>query len=534
MKKIIKYQSDVDNVMWDLLGSQSFGEDHLDDIIDIVSKTIYQYNKNIKLQQLKSIVRFIIENKYNKVYIYDKDNEPNRVVNTKIVEDSSDESEMSDILGDIDLSKLIIGSEEKPKCGLYINSEIDMKKNLAKISDSISDLISHRHDYDGDVFTEKKYIRRQKRIVQIKKIPQHEQKSQAWLDQRKECITATGVATALDQDPYKHPGEFLLDKCDRGAPFIENENVHHGKKYEDIGSMFYSFRNNIEMKEYGLLQHEEYKFVGASPDGICEKNTYDGNGISKLVGRLLEIKFPLRRQILTTGELNGDICPRQYYLQCLTQMFVTKMDECDFLQCKMEEYESYEDFINDSDKKMPGLSKTTGLEKGCLIQLLPKNMIGTDDKKMCLYNAKYIYPPKLHMTIEETEKWISKEVIEFVNNKFYSEYVIDKILYWKFSKVTCHLVKADNEFIMESLPILEQFWKYVEFYREYPKKLDEIEQYMKMVGFDKTADIFEKINEDYLSVHKKSKFKPLYQEVNEWRKKFNEKNAKRRKYYNKG
>ena len=112
-----------------------------------------------------------------------------------------------------------------------------------------------------------------------------------------------------------------------------------------------------------------------------------------MVGRLLEIKFPKTRKICTEGDLDGDICPHYYYVQVQTQLFVTGMDECDFLQCQIEEYDSWEEYFQDSNPNIPGLSKKTNLEKGCLIQLLPKKMIGTGDPKMCLYSAKYIYPP---------------------------------------------------------------------------------------------------------------------------------------------
>src|SRR5690606_13868038 len=152
----------------------------------------------------------------------------------------------------------------------YLNSEINSPQQ--KVNQT-SDLVSHRHDYPDEAFTEKKYLRKQKRIVEINKIPQVEQKSQAWLDQRKKCITATKVSTAIDEDPYEHPATLLLDKCGRGEPFVENKFVHHGKKYEDIGAMFYSFRNNVKMQEYGLLQDDRFPFIGASPDGICLKKT---------------------------------------------------------------------------------------------------------------------------------------------------------------------------------------------------------------------------------------------------------------------
>lgn len=513
MDIITEYKNDIDNILWDLLGDNPFKQTDLDEIINIVTLTIYQYNKKIKQSNLKLIVKYVIELKYNIIYVYDKENEPERLTITTIDNDSRS--------SDLSLDGLIIDEEQIEN--KYINSEMDIVEKV-QLS-SAKDLISYRYNYDKEKFINKKYIRRQKRIVTIKTIPQHEQKSQAWLDQRNECITATAVATALDEDPYKYPCELLMDKCGRGVPFVENANVHHGKKYEEIGSMFYSYRNNVAMAEYGLLQDEDYPFIGASPDGICEKNTYDGKGLTKLVGRLLEIKFPKTRQILTSGDLNGDICPRQYFLQCITQMFVTKMDECDFLQCKMDEYDSYDDFVKDSQQKIPGLSKQTNLEKGCIIQLLPKKMINDDDKLMCLYNAKYLYPSKLHMTLDETDKWIASELINFESNELSNEFMIDKVIYWKFDKITCHVIKADHQYMIDRMPQLTQFWKYVEFYRKHSSLLDELEEYIKDVGNDKTADIFQKVNQDYLKFHKNSKYKPLYQEVNEWRKKYNAKKA---------
>lgn len=512
----------IDLILWDLLGSNPFDESDIEEIADFVARTIRQFDQSIRMSQLKTFIQFYIESKYRKVYIYNE--KPRFVITKKIIEKEEDSDESSLMsLGDMDLK------EREPPCktGIYLNSEINDPQQ--KVNQA-SDLVSHRHDYPEEVFTEKKYLRKQKRIVEINKIPQVEQKSQAWLDQRKKCITATKVSTAIDEDPYEHPATLLLDKCGRGEPFIENKFVHHGKKYEDIGAMFYSFRNNVKMHEYGLLQDDRFPFIGASPDGMCLKETYDGKGLTKLVGRLLEIKFPATRPILTEGDLNGTICPRQYYLQCLTQMYVTKMDECDFLQCKLEEYDSYDEFINDNVPGMPGLSKQTGLEKGCIIQLLPKKMINDDDQLMCLYNSKYLYPPKLHMTPEEILKWISFEIINYGSNDLSTEYVIDKVIYWRLTKVTCHLIKADPDYMESIIPRLEQFWNYVEFYREHTDKLDQLEKYIKEVGVKASADIFRKVNRDYLSVHKKSKYKPLYQEVNEWRKLFNEKDEKKKQW----
>ena len=96
----------------------------------------------------------------------------------------------------------------------------------------------------------------------------------------------------------------------------------------------------------------------------------------------------MKRQLFKgNGALNGDICPHYYWCQVQTQLYVTGLDECDFLQCKIEEYDDWEDFVMDSQVNIPGLSRKTNLEKGCIIQLLPKKMLG-GDKMQCIWAWK--------------------------------------------------------------------------------------------------------------------------------------------------
>lgn len=539
--KLAYYNQEIDKILWDIIGNDSFTESNLSDLIDLVTDTIYEYDQNISKPNLELVVQFMIEHKYQKYYVYDLESEFNQVTNDKVSSDKSDNSVKSVKVTNfdkpdesnepIDSEKMSIDesdlknadNDSENNIAKYINPELESIKSDKIQLNYAEDLVSHRHDYKHAKFKEAIYIKRRKRIVELKQIPQHEQKSDAWLNQRKESLTATAVAIALDEDPYKYPIQLLLDKCDRGEPFVENENVHHGKKYEQIGNMFYSFRNNVAVAEYGLIQHTKNKFVACSPDGICEKNTNSSDKLTKLVGRLLEIKFPKTRKINTEGSLNGDICPHYYFIQVQTQLYVTEMDECDFLQCKMEEYDSWKDFIADSNPNIPGLSKKTNLEKGCLIQLLPKQMVGIGDPKMCLYNAKYIYPPKLHMTNDETEKWIAHEILHFHTNELYSKYLVDRVIYWRLEQVACHLIKADTQWFESIIPRLKQFWDYVLFYREHPKKLDRLMKYIKEIKVDNSEEIFRKVHKDYVSVHSDTKYQPLYQEENEWRKLYNKK-----------
>lgn len=475
---LIYYNNEIEKILRDMDNLEQIEYDQLSEIIDMISITIHQYSDE-KLKNIKKNVRTVLLIKYKPYFKYDLDS----ALNLKEVQ------------------KIEI---------LHAN-----------------DLISHRYDYDGQVYQENKYINRKKRISEIKKIPQHEQKSKEWLAQRQECLTATAIAIALDEDPYKYPIELLLDKCGKGIPFEENENVHHGKKYEEIANMYYAYRNNVKVAEYGLIQSDTHSFIGASPDGICEENTLHNNKLTKLVGRLLEIKCPKKRKILTEGELNGDICPHYYYVQVQTQLFVTKMEECDFLQCQIEEYDNWDDFVEDSLPGLPGLSKKTNLEKGCIIQLLPKNLINNKNDNMCLYNAKYIYPPKLHMTYDEIKKWISEEIINYPNHLLNSDYVIDRIIYWRFEKISCNLIKYKKEWFESKISKLKQFWKYVLFYRENEKKLDKLVEFVQEFGIKDSKKIFSKINRDYIAVNTKSNYSPLYQKETAWRKKYNQKYSQR-------
>ena len=522
MMELSYYNDEVDKILFDIIGNDSFPESDFDILIDTIANTIHQYDTRLSRSNLKIVVKFLIEKKYQKYYQYAPDSDFNKLGTP------NDPNESEDI--SINVSDFIDSDDSDMITNNYINPELN-NETFDKVKlNSAKDLVSHRHNYKHNKFQEECYKYRMARIVEIKAIPQFEQKSDGWFSQRGKCLTATAIATALDEDPYKSPAELLLDKCNRGIPFIENEYVHHGKKYEKIGDMFYSFRNNIELAEYGLIQHEKYSFIGASPDGICEKNICGSNKLSSLVGRLLEIKFPKTRKILTEGKLDGDICPHYYYVQVQTQLFVTNMSECDFLQCKIHEYKTWEEFVSDSNPKIPGLSKKTNLEKGCLIQLLPKNMIGGKDKNMCLYGGSYIYPPRLHMTHDEIKMWIAKEVLEFPRNKLSEKYMIDRVIYWRLAQVSCHLIKAEPEWFESKIPLLKQFWNYVLFYRKNQDSLDKLVKYIEEVGSKTTKEIFERVHEDYKSLKPNTIYNPLYQEENPWRKKINEKNEKFKRF----
>lgn len=384
---------------------------------------------------------------------------------------------------------------------------------------SCNDLVNHIYDYPYEKF-EPEYEKKLEHVKYLKSLPFYEQKSQKWLAERKTCITATAVSAIIDEDPYKYPIEILFDKCGRGEPFQDNINTHHGKKYEQIGTMFYSYRNNVNVGEYGLIKHPEYPFIAASPDGICEHTRCDGTGLSSLVGRAIEIKFPKRRKINNSGEIDGDICPHYYAVQVQTQMFVTQEAENDFIQFEVNEYKSRDEFIEDTHPLIPSLSAETQLEKGAIIQLFEMDSKGKTFYEK-LFNAKYIYPPKLHMTPEEIDQWIEEQKANSFGLK--DKYIFDRVIYWRIEKCVCTLFHADTQWMLSKVPMLKQFWDYIEFYRKYPKLLDDLVSFVDRVGKKYSKTIFQRVHEDYLKHNRGSTYKPLYTEKTAWRVKYENK-----------
>ena len=97
-----------------------------------------------------------------------------------------------------------------------------------------------------------------------------EQRSQEWLDLRKNMLTASDCATAIGENKYEKPFDLLLKKCGKGKPFTGNAATEHGNKYEDEARILYEQRHNEVVHEIGLEPHPKHPWLGGSPDGISE------------------------------------------------------------------------------------------------------------------------------------------------------------------------------------------------------------------------------------------------------------------------
>jgi len=377
-------------------------------------------------------------------------------------------------------------------------------------------MMSRSYDCQKATILEEPFISRKNILEALQKLPQTVQGTVPWLEERKNSITATAVSVVLDENPYEFPIHLFVDKCTSKIKFEPSVPTHHGNKYEEIANMIYSFRNNVIVIEFGMLKHGKYKKMAASPDGICSDRTMKGTKQTKLVGRMIEIKVPYMRIPKSQGKLDGVIIPHYYYVQVQTQLEVTGLDECTFIQCKIIEYPSWIAYVNDTDPYLESISKSCNMERGCIIKLLPKNGAGH-------LHSKYIYPEKLHMTIKEIKEWIAEQTIQFASHPLSKEFTWDRPVFWRLTKYQENLVKRETNYLKDRMETLDQFWMYVEHFRQDPDSLEKLTTMFedechidkkygrRMVTPKQNAKFFKFIHDKY-KAQNETKCKPLYQE----------------------
>lgn len=145
------------------------------------------------------------------------------------------------------------------------------------------------------------------------------QRTPEWYAARRELLTASDAAAALDIKPYaSYRGSSRTELLRRKMTdeFIENMFVVHGQKYEDEARDWAAAALGEVVEEVGLVRHETLPWLAASPDGVTHS------------GKLMEIKCPLKRQI-QPGRV-----PEHYLPQVQVQMEVADIDQTIFVQYK--------------------------------------------------------------------------------------------------------------------------------------------------------------------------------------------------------
>jgi hypothetical protein len=153
--------------------------------------------------------------------------------------------------------------------------------------------------------------------------PQVEQRTESWYAQMRSILGASelddifasprvrGLLVMAKANPQPRPSQSLAVFSNRMTAF------DWGIRFEPVVKMIYEHKYSAEIKELGRLISSADSRLSASPDGLV----YSG----PRGGRLIEIKCPVSR------EPDGTIS-RKYYTQMQSQLFVTGLTECDFVE----------------------------------------------------------------------------------------------------------------------------------------------------------------------------------------------------------
>ena len=342
-------------------------------------------------------------------------------------------------------------NNKKEEITKLINTYLKDKFNDEDIIKSYKHLAKN---YLSDYFKKIKNINQKKLIVDfLMTLELPDQRTQEWYEQRKKVLTASSLATACNKDHFKSREELILEKIStEEKPFVTNPITEWGVKYEEIATKFYESINNLKILEFGLIPHSEFKIFGASPDGICSNDSPD-----EYIGRMLEIKCPPKRKFTKT-------VPEHYKMQVLGQLECCGLDECDFLQVKLEEYENYEEYKKDiftnMDESIIDGVNNLNLPKGSTITY----KITEDSTKL-----NYLYP-ELYLNDTDLDNWM-KEKKQWILDK---KYIYVEAKYWKIIRYECTLVKRYKEWWLNTCPLIIKFWDDVNYYKDNKEELLEI------------------------------------------------------------
>lgn len=319
---------------------------------------------------------------------------------------------------------------------IFNNLVISMDSNLTK--EYIKDRLSKIENY-------------KKQLKIIKDIPVIIQRSDEWFSVRKNLITSSDMAQALNKGKFGSQKEFLIKKINN---LVENNNTYiqsdnpallWGVKYEEVANKLYMKRNRVNVFEFGLIKHPTIDFFGASPDGISE------------LGIMLEIKCPFKRKI------DGSI-PEQYWMQIQGQLEVCNLEECDYLECKLRQYKNEDEFLSDSHTDYI-LTKDLN-EKGIMIEYKK------DGERNYLYSD-------LNKTNSELVQWKEDVITEF-------DYSIEyEIIYWRLDEYFCKRVYRDTEFFNKNIENLKFLWDKILYYSKNSN------DYLKQVLNSRKKRVFE-------------------------------------------
>lgn len=400
-----EFSEDEDNDEESIENEEILSEDEISELLITIRYLFDEYiETNIVELRNPNFQELLIDNVSQLIYF--------DVLNKKQVEDNLKENEFY-----CEIHNLVEGEFQ-----LYLQYS-----NIPKRSNSIT-----IEDIEDHTDEEIEQIENQLEILD--NIPQPTQRTKEWFEFRYNLITASNLWKVFGSQSQIN--SLIFEKCKPLEYIYNNASItsplHWGIKYEPVTVMIYEELYKTKVKDYGCIKHEKYSFIGASPDGInIDKSTCR-------YGRMLEIKNIYNREI--TG-----IPKMEYWVQTQIQMETCKLDKCDFVETRIKEYETEEEFYKDDYRN------NESNFKGVILYFI--------DPIEEIYNQspKYEYMP-LSNSLEKNEilKWIDEKRVE--NEK----YQIHKIIYWKLDEISCVVIHRNKKWLEKAIPQIQKIWNVIE------------------------------------------------------------------------
>jgi putative phage-type endonuclease len=264
-------------------------------------------------------------------------------------------------------------------------------------------------------------LRIKSRIQYLQSKPQPDQRTQEWLDMRYNMITASNVSRAITKQK-----SFIKEKCNPNHKFTGGDATNWGTKFEPVSQMIYEHKFHTKLAEFGVIQHDDHIFIGASPDGINVDETNE-----ELYGKMVEFKSPFTRSIESV------LKDTNYKNQKQLQMEVCDLDECDFVITIFKDLYTVENYINANYEY-----------KGVIVTFTEP----TDNKK---YTYKYMPLFSDENNADKINEWVEEQKRQ---NPTLVPLADNFVQYWYLKDMSCTLDKRDREWFSINQPHLKECW----------------------------------------------------------------------------
>jgi len=253
-------------------------------------------------------------------------------------------------------------------------------------------------------------------VIALLNKPQIAQRTADWYTQAQKMLTASEFSSLYSSE--RQYANLVLAKAlpplpkttsRLACPTGEMSPFDWGIRFEPVVKQIFQRRWSVKIVDSGRILHPIDTQLAASPDGLLLEG-------AARTGRLIEIKCPISREI-------GGSIPFDYWCQMQIQMEVTDIDECEYLEVKLES----------AHPKNMKYAPENPLEEG-LLWLMSK-----ESGNVVEYSYAYTEEERSTMS---TKGWSLHETIPWALVKFHT--------------VT---LQRDPKWFAETSGMREKFWK---------------------------------------------------------------------------